>query len=96
MLNTVENQACILSYKKLKGKENQGRLSGQGVLPLGCTAHTLDLECDAANVPKDGSCWAHAVMRAIHALDIDQLEVRLLTWIMQVCSEDLSCTAGFF
>ncbi len=94
-LNTGENQACILSYKKQKGKKNKWRLGGQGVLPLDGTAQTLDLECDVANDPKDGSCWAHAVLRAIHALDIDQLEVHLRA-CMQVCSEDLSWTAGFF
>jgi hypothetical protein len=84
MLNSDQNQACILSYKKSSGKKNQGnqrRLSGQGVLPLDGMEHTLDLECDAANVPKDGSCWAHAVLRSIHAVDIDELELRLPAWI---------------
>jgi hypothetical protein len=82
--NSDQNQACILSYKKLgvtKNKGNTGRLSGQGVLPLDGMEHTLDLECDASNVPKDGSCWAHAVLRSIHAVDIDELELRLPAWI---------------
>jgi hypothetical protein len=90
--NSNQNQACILSYKKLGGKGNKGRLSGQGVLPLNGMELTLDLECDVANVPKDGSCWAHAVLRSIHEVDIDELEGRLSAWIG---SGDSSWTAGF-
>ncbi len=63
----------ILSYTKPQGQKNQGRLSGQGVLSVDGTLHTLDLECEITSVPKDGSCWAHAVLGAIHKLDIDRL-----------------------
>jgi len=52
-------------------------LKGQGLLSFSCSQHTLNFESEVKSVPKDGSCWAHAVLRTVRGLDIDKLEMSL-------------------
>jgi hypothetical protein len=52
-------------------------LKGQGLLSGSCSQHTLNFESEVKSVPKDVSCWAHAVLRTVRELDIDKLEQAL-------------------
>ena len=81
------NGHCRLSRTKRPGNGKKWRLSGQGVFSVDGTLHTLILECDVEDVPKDGSCWAHAVLRSISALNIDLLEDRFVRSAASVTSE---------
>ena len=73
----VAGDCCQMKLTMQKSQKEGLRLSGQCVLSVDGTQHTLNLECCVEVVPGDGSCWAHAVLRSVRALDIDLLEARL-------------------
>ena len=74
----AEAAAATVKLTMQKSRKEGLRLSGQCVLSVDGTQHTLNLECCVEVVPGDGSCWAHAVLRSVRALDIDLLEIRFV------------------
>ncbi len=61
----------------MQDRKDDEATEGQGLLSVGCSQHALDFESEVERVPKDGSCWAHAVLRTVRELDIDKLEQAL-------------------
>ncbi len=58
-----------------RGDNKKELLSCQGSLSVDDTAHwhALNFDLEITSVPKDGSFWAHAVLRTVSALYIDRL-----------------------